>query len=84
MSIAATTGRIGWTIVSGAKKPLWTPFQIGVRITEPALLAVKATRYPGQELRWDGAKYQFTNHEKANKEILSRNYRKGFEPPKVA
>ncbi|MGN6385710.1 MAG: Gfo/Idh/MocA family protein, partial [Verrucomicrobiota bacterium] len=34
----------------GDKTPLWTPFQIGVRITEPALLAVKATRYPGQEL----------------------------------
>jgi predicted dehydrogenase len=68
----------------GAKKPLWTPFQIGVRITEPALLAVKATRYPGRELRWDAANYRFTNHDQANKEILSREYRPGFEPPKVA
>lgn len=66
----------------GAKKPLWTPFDIGVRITEPALLAVKATRYPGEELRWDGQR--FTNHEKANQEILSRNYREGFAPPKVS
>jgi predicted dehydrogenase len=68
----------------GAKKPLWTPFTIGVRITEPALLAVKATRYPGEELRWDSANYRFTNHEQANKEILSRQYRPGFEPPKVS
>jgi predicted dehydrogenase len=68
----------------GAKKPLWTPFQIGVRITEPALLAVKATRYPGEELRWDAASHRFTNHDQANKEILSREYRAGFEPPKVA
>lgn len=68
----------------GTKKPLWTPFDIGVRITEPALLAVKATRFPGQELRWDGASYRFTNHEQANKEIVSRSYRAGFEPPKVA
>lgn len=68
----------------GAKKPLWTPFTIGVRITEPALLAVKATRYPGQELRWDGKAYRFTNHEQANKEILARNYRQGFAPPQVA
>jgi predicted dehydrogenase len=68
----------------GAKKPLWTPFQIGVRITEPALLAVKATRYPGQELRWDPQSYRFTNHEKANQEILSRHYRDGFAPPQVA
>ena len=68
----------------GTKKPLWTPFDIGSRITEPALLAVKATRYPGEELRWDGKNYRFTNHNKANKEILKREYRKGFEPPKVA
>jgi len=68
----------------GAKKPLWAPFSIGVRITEPALLTVKATRYPGQELRWDGAAHRFTNHDKANSEILARQYRPGFEPPKVA
>ncbi|HEY2952329.1 MAG TPA: hypothetical protein VGK40_07095, partial [Verrucomicrobiae bacterium] len=68
----------------GDKKPLWTPFDIGSRITEPALLAVKATRFPGQELRWDAANYRFTNHDKANKEILSREYREGFAPPTVA
>ena len=64
----------------GAKKHLWTPFQIGVRITEPALLAVKATRYPGQELRWDGKAHRFIDNDKANKEIVSRQYRAGFEP----
>jgi predicted dehydrogenase len=68
----------------GDKKPLWTPFDIGSRITEPALLAVKATRFPGQELRWDAANYRFTNHDKANKEILSRNYREGFAPPTLS
>ncbi len=67
----------------GDKKPLWTPFDIGWRITEPALLAVKATRFPGQELRWDAANFRFTNHDKANNEILSRNYREGFAPPTV-
>jgi len=67
----------------GAKKPLWTPFQIGWRITEPALLTVKATRFPGQELRWDAANFRFTNNDKANTEILSRNYREGFAPPSV-
>jgi len=45
---------------------------------------VKATRFPGQELRWDAAHYRFTNHEKANQEIVSRNYREGFAPPAVA
>ncbi|MFT5470513.1 MAG: hypothetical protein ACI8UO_005642, partial [Verrucomicrobiales bacterium] len=67
----------------GEEKPLWTPFDIGSRITEPALLATKATRFPGQELLWDGANYRFTNHEQANKEILSRTYRDGFAPPSV-
>ena len=67
----------------GEKKHLWTPFQIGWRITEPALLAVKATRFPGQELRWDAANFKFTNHDKANETILKRTYRAGFEPPKV-
>ena len=64
----------------GNEKPLWTPFDIGSRITEPALLAVKATRFPGQELRWDAKNYRFTNNEAANKTILKRNYKKGFEP----
>lgn len=68
----------------GAKKPLWTPFEIGWRITEPALLAVKATRFPGQELRWDANNFRFSNHEKANQEILSRIYRDGFAPPAVS
>jgi predicted dehydrogenase len=68
----------------GAKKPLWTPLTIGWRITEPALLAVKATRYPGKELRWDSATCRFTNHDEANKEILSRTYREGFAPPQMS
>jgi len=68
----------------GAKKPLWTPLTIGWRITEPCLLAVKATRFPGQELRWDAPNFRFSNHEEANKEILSREYRVGFGPPQVA
>ncbi len=68
----------------GDVKPLWTQFGIGSRITEPALLATKATRFPGQELLWDGANYRFTNHEKANQEIVSRIYRDGFGPPEMA
>lgn len=68
----------------GNKKPLWSPFDIGLRITEPALLAVKATRFPGEELFWDASHYRFINHDKANQEIVSRQYRDGFAPPKVA
>jgi hypothetical protein len=59
-------------------------FDIGVRITEPALLSVKATRFPGEELLWDSKNAKFTNHDQANREIISRKYREGFAPPKVA
>jgi predicted dehydrogenase len=68
----------------GANKHLWTPLTVGWRITEPALLAVKATRFPGEELRWDAENFRFSNHEKANGEILSRQYRAGFEPPQIS
>ncbi len=62
---------------------LRTPFADGVRITEAALLAVKASRYPGQELRWDKSQLAFTNHEEATQTIVKRNYRDGFAPPSV-
>ncbi|MBI1177984.1 hypothetical protein GC207_11175 [bacterium] len=68
----------------GDHKPLWTPFQIGWRITEPALLAVKATRFPDHELRWDAENFRFTNNDEANKTILSREYREGFAPPQIS
>ncbi len=67
----------------GNKKPLWGPFEVASRISEPTLLAVKATRFPNQELHWDGANYRFTNHEEANKTLLSRSYREGFAPPSL-
>lgn len=67
----------------GKKTELRTPFKDGIRITEAALLAVKATRFPGQELLWDRSKLTFTNHAEATKTIVSRNYREGFAPPVV-
>ncbi|MEM7011791.1 MAG: Gfo/Idh/MocA family oxidoreductase [Verrucomicrobiota bacterium] len=68
----------------GTEKPLWTQFGIGSRITEPALLATKATKFPGVELHWDGENYRFTNHDEANKQLLKRDYREGFAPPEVS
>ncbi len=68
----------------GKKTELRTPFKDAVRITEPALLAVKATRFPGVELHWDKSKLAFTNHDEATKTIVKRAYRGGFAPPAVA
>ena len=67
----------------GKKTELRTPFKDAVRMTEAALLSVKATRFPGQELLWDKAKLAFTNNADATNTIVSRQYREGFAPPKV-
>jgi hypothetical protein len=68
----------------GRKTELRTPFKDAVRITEPTLLAVKATRFPGQELRWDKASLSFTNHPEATATVVRRPYRDGFAPSHVA
>ena len=69
--------------IVGKDTELRTPFTDGVRITEPALLATKAARYPNTELVWDKANDRFTNHEEATNTIVKRDYREGFAPPMV-
>jgi hypothetical protein len=69
--------------IVGEPTELRTPFPDGARITEAALLAVKAARFPGQELRWDKASLSFTNHPEATDTIVRRDYRTGFAPPAV-
>ena len=69
--------------IVGKKTELRTPFKDGVRITEPALLATKAARYPNVELAWDRSSNTFTNHEDATNTIVRRDYREGFAPPSV-
>lgn len=68
----------------GKKTELRTPFKDAVRMTEAALLGVKASRFPGQELLWDKSKLAFTNSAEATSTIVSRQYREGFAPPRVA
>ncbi|MCC6228334.1 MAG: Gfo/Idh/MocA family oxidoreductase [Phycisphaerales bacterium] len=62
---------------------LWMPWSIGLRCTEPGLLAVKAAKFPGQVLNWDRRRLEFTNHAEANKTLVRRAYRKGFEPVRM-
>jgi len=69
--------------ILGRDTELRTPFPAGVRITECALLAVKAARFPGQELLWDRSTLSFTNHSEATDTIVRRDYRSGFAPPEV-
>jgi predicted dehydrogenase len=67
----------------GIKTELRSPFRDAIRMTEPALLAVKATRFPGRELLWDKASLSFTNHKEASATLVRREYREGFAPPAV-
>ncbi len=67
----------------GKKTELRAPFTDAIRITEACLLAVKATRFPNQELLWDKSKLAFTNNPEATKTIVRRQYREGFAPPRV-
>jgi predicted dehydrogenase len=67
----------------GKKSEHWTPFPVGLKITEGTILAVKATRFPDEELHWDRSKLAFTNHAEATRTIVKRDYRKGFEPVRV-
>lgn len=62
---------------------LWMPFDVGLRCTEPGLLAVKAAKYPGQVLHWSRADLTFPNHREATDTLVRRHYREGFEPVRV-
>ena len=68
----------------GVKTPhLWAPFDVGLRCTEPGLLAVKAAKFPGQSLDWDRQSLTFTNHAQATRTLVRRDYRAGFEPVRL-
>ncbi len=69
--------------ILGRQVELRTPFRDGIRITEAALLAVKAARFPGEELRWDKSQLAFTNHPEATATIVKRDYRDGFAPTRT-
>ena len=67
----------------GKDSELRSPFKDGIRMTEAAQLAVKATRFPGEELCWDKAALSFIHHEEATRTLVRRSYRAGFAPPPV-
>ncbi len=67
----------------GKKTELRSPFKDAVRMTEATQLAVKATRFPGVELRWDKAGLTFLKNPEASDTIVRRQYREGFAPPAV-
>ncbi|MFM7051082.1 MAG: Gfo/Idh/MocA family protein [Planctomycetota bacterium] len=90
--LGKVTARNHWhawvdAIVGGAGRKtdgfVQSPFFHASGMAEAGLLCSRAARFPNQELRWDKAKLAFTNHEEATKTCVTREYRKGFEPPEV-
>jgi hypothetical protein len=61
-----------------------SPFATGAGMAEAGLLCCRATRFPGQELRWDRAASAITNHAEANRTVVRRESRSGFELPTLA
>ena len=62
---------------------VWTPFEDALRMTECAILPVKASRFPGQQLQWDKQTLTFPNNQEATDTVVRRDYRDGFRPVKV-
>ena len=64
----------------GNKTELYTPFKDAVRMTEAVQLAVKAARFPGEELRWDKGSLTFPNHEEAHPHHCPPHLPQGLRP----
>ncbi len=60
-----------------------TPFSAGASMAEAGLLCAKAARYPNTELRWNKPTLSFLNNDEATRSIVTREYRPGFELPKL-
>ena len=61
-----------------------SPFTAAAGMAEAGVLCCRAARFPGQELRWDRTACAITNHAEANRTIVRREYRPGFELPTVS
>ncbi len=65
-------------IVAGKPALASSNFDYAGRLTETMLLGNIAVRFAGTMLKWNFAKLQFTNSEKATK-LVSKEYRKGWD-----
>jgi predicted dehydrogenase len=60
-----------------------SPFAYAGPLTETVLLGSIAIRVPGETLRWDSSRLTIPNSTAAN-EMLTKRYRKGWEPSWIA
>ena len=60
-----------------------SPFAAAAGMAEAGLLCCRAARFPGTELRWDRSAARITNHAEADRTVVRREYRRGFELPTI-
>jgi len=66
-----------WIEAIRTGRPAGSDFAYGGPLTQAALVGAIALRFPGQTLKWDNKKAQFTNHDLANA-YVNPAYRKGW------
>ena len=70
---------VGWADACRGDDKTTSHFDYAGPLTEAVLLGTVAIRVPGESLAWNTAEGKIANNAKANG-LLTKPYRKGFEP----
>jgi predicted dehydrogenase len=74
---------ISWADACRGEGKTTSPFAYSGLLSETVLLGTIAIRIRGETLRWDSARMTFPNSTAAN-DLLTKHYRKGWEPSWIA
>ncbi|QJW98824.1 Gfo/Idh/MocA family protein [Frigoriglobus tundricola] len=78
-TVPAVDHYVGWADACRGVGKTTSHFDYASALTETVLLGTVAIRTPGETLKWDAAKLAVTNS-KAASALLTKPYRKGWEP----
>jgi len=78
-TVPAVDHYVGWADACRSVGKTTSHFDYASALTETVLLGTVAIRTPGETLKWDAAKLTVTNSKAANA-LLTKPYRKGWEP----
>jgi predicted dehydrogenase len=81
--VPAVNHYTSWADACRGEGKVTSHFDYSGPLTETVLLGTIAMRVPGETLKWDTAKMAVTNSEKGMA-MLSKSYRKGWEPQWIA
>ncbi|HEY7329324.1 MAG TPA: Gfo/Idh/MocA family oxidoreductase [Gemmataceae bacterium] len=74
---------VSWADACRGEGKTTSPFSYAAPLTEVVFLGTIAIRVPGETLRWDSTRLAIANSTAAN-ELLTKRYRKGWEPSWIA